>query len=89
MPSLETKFSHSWVDQKDSGPAVGGDLKASYHVSRTQKGISSLLQFLISTKCLMVNGISFYLRYKCYLKESVNIFLITKGSDEGWIKIPV
>lgn len=29
MPSLETKFSHSWVDQKDLGPAVGGDLKAS------------------------------------------------------------
>lgn len=29
MPSLETIFSHSWVDQKDSGPAVDGDLQAS------------------------------------------------------------
>lgn len=29
MPSLESEFSHSWVDQKDSGRVVDGDLKAS------------------------------------------------------------
>lgn len=29
VPSLESEFSHSWVDQKDSGRVVDGDLKAS------------------------------------------------------------
>lgn len=63
--------------------------KPPYRVSRTQKGILFLLLFLISIKHLMVNDISLYLRYKYYFKIECEYFLITKISDEGWIKIPV
>lgn len=68
MPSLETIFSHSWVDQKNSCPAVDEDLQApiSYFPYTKRHFITASISNLHKT--LMVNDTFLYLKCKCYFK---------------------